>query len=314
MNQHVLMLLVVAVGAHREVIVVPVAGPATECSKARVESLAKSSGRDVVVLVDHSGGDRSWSSPAWRTLRQRINERSPLSWRSFGDHRSGHSKPSFIRWFADSEDFFDFAWHIEEDAFFTGPWRHALAVSGGYNSNSSTADLLAPWFNPAFKGWPRQVKAQGACSAFGEGCFEGASASATQVPWPVLRLSRRLAVLLRDGLQSGAVHGHHEATTVLACRAGFNNSTNYDGTWAQHPNRQRPCELATLDGERVGAITLSGAALPSGVGKQRRPRPRSKDYTLKFAAFLNSGSGTVQPGKLYHPVKCKGKTLFFYLF
>ena len=270
----------------REVVVVPVGARASACAKQRVLALATSCGRDVVVLAGEEPD--SWASSAWTTVPQATFPAAgdgAQTWRTFAGHRSGKSKPAFVRWFAASA--YDYAWHVEEDAFFTGAWRRLFDAAA-----ASAADVVAPWLRERALGAWHKTQVDH-CHVYGQPCFRGRE-FLTQTAWPATRLSKRLAVALEDGLASGRVAGHHEATTALFCREALKGS----------------CVLESLDGGSVGSVVLGGERVPEPKpGKTFRRRPKPSEYTLAFAAYMGPRDVHGEPrpvaaSKLYHPVKC----------
>ena len=54
-------------------------------------------------------------------LRTALQLPTPAFIKVFGDDRSGQTKPAFLLWMLRMP--YEYAWHIEDDAFFAGPWR-----------------------------------------------------------------------------------------------------------------------------------------------------------------------------------------------
>ena len=289
-----LVALVAGAAVAREVIVVPVGprvgGADAACLEQRVEALAASAGdRDVVVLAADPGALRRWRDTS-RVVAQPLDALRNGTWSSFGGARSGASKPAFIRWFADSR--YDAAWHVEDDAFFTGKWA-ALLDGADPAADLVAADLVE--HASSGKGW--NAAAVRACAIDGRPC--GTRGVLVQTAWPVVRLSRRLGLALANGLDAGTIRGGHEAVAHAACaRASFQD-----------------CVVAKIDAALVGAVVLGGTRVAPPPGKTFARRPKSREYTLAFAASLELvdgarrginavGNGTAESNRLYHPVKC----------
>ncbi|KAH8050058.1 hypothetical protein JL722_11590 [Aureococcus anophagefferens] len=253
----------------REVVVVPVGGRASACAKQRVLALATSCGRDVVVLAGEEPD--SWASSAWTTVPQATFPAAgdgAQTWRTFAGHRSGKSKPAFVRWFAASA--YDYAWHVEEDAFFTGAWRRLFDAAA-----ASAADVVAPWLRERALGAWHKTQVDH-CHVYGQPCFRGRE-FLTQTAWPATRLGGSRS--LEDGLASGRVAGHHEATTALFCREALKGAACWN-RWTAGPSGPS-----------------SSAAKPRAEAWEDVPPPaQASEYTLAFAAYVGPWTSTASPG------------------
>jgi len=221
----------------------------------------------------------------------------PSTWRTFGGLRSGVSKPAFIKWLASSTNL-KYAWHIEDDAFFSGAWNDLFDPF-----RHNTADIVATRilrYDDSGRGWNKQLAIR--CRVQGRPCaMRGVLHHSS---WPVLRLSHRLATRIATALDSGQLTGTHEASLLAACR------------WLLGP---RHCSFTTLHPIQLGIIVLGGERVPfqsispnKFLRKKRifRRRPHATDFSLPFLLrtwgnnnFTETGNVT-PPHKLYHPVKC----------
>eukprot|EP00316_Scyphosphaera_apsteinii_P024622 CAMPEP_0119339132 /NCGR_PEP_ID=MMETSP1333-20130426/97650_1 /TAXON_ID=418940 /ORGANISM="Scyphosphaera apsteinii, Strain RCC1455" /LENGTH=331 /DNA_ID=CAMNT_0007350609 /DNA_START=114 /DNA_END=1109 /DNA_ORIENTATION=- len=197
-------------------------------------------------------------------------------------------------WLAQSK--YEHVWHIEDDAFFTGPWHELF---GEYAR--STADLVGKLTNVT-KGDQHGYKAscrvrresQGDVAAEHPGdsmlarsedlwarCFSGRAREPCRhcwTSWPVLRISRRLAQVIKEALMKGAV-GHHEALTGAVC-------ARY--TW---------CIRQPFDEARLLGYFLGGEP-----GFKRSVNSSTRMTLHGINRFL--GLPRAVRGTIYHPVKC----------
>ena len=128
--------------AEEAVVLVTNASFTSLCAQQRLRALLASRGaRDVVLLIQ---GEWPPGVPRPQDVSAIVHQGAayPRSQqhlaglRSFGDTRSGMSKPAFLRWLVTQQRYL-WAWHIEEDVFHSGPW-HALFDAYA----NSTADVL----------------------------------------------------------------------------------------------------------------------------------------------------------------------------
>ncbi|KAI9031409.1 hypothetical protein DFJ74DRAFT_655587 [Hyaloraphidium curvatum] len=156
---------------------------------------------------------------------------------------------------------------MEDDVLFTGRWR-ALFASYAHDD----ADILSYScdYHPSHSahwGAGNNCRLPG-----GRPCVDPAlPRNLTKIRWPVMRLSRRLADLVAEKLQAGA-RGHHEALTGAVC------------------DEDPGCRSGILDDSHRGFVELGHWGRYSG--------------PLSLEQLVN---GSVEPGKLYHPVRCRGE-------
>lgn len=192
---------VASAAATREAVVVPV-GPADastpRCTRGRLEALAASAGRSVEALTEEP----------WNASTYTVDEARAVdgAWKSFAGRRSGLSKPNFVRWLAASG--YEAAWHVEADVFFTGPWAELFDAA-------PTGDLVAGFTEHA-RGTDWNNEALKACRISSRPC--STRGALTQTRWPVLRMSRRLAVALAAAFDADVARGYHEALVAPFCR------------------------------------------------------------------------------------------------
>lgn len=250
--------------------VVVVSRRATNCVVKRVEALAKSvQPLETWLLVEDELNFSSENPLSFRIERQ---PEVPDSWRSFGGRRSGLSKPAFVLWaFLKNASF---AWHVEDDALYTGKWSRLLR-------NENRADIVATRLKALSASgttWNKRAATRCRISDSTPCARRGVLLHSS---WPVMGISQRLIRSLARGLDDGTFRGTHEALIAAAC------------------SRTLPgCETASLEEEgHVGVVALGGERLKG----RRRPKPR--EFTLDF--LLSIENATVQPHRLYHPVKCQ---------
>lgn len=179
---------------------------------------------------------------------------------------SGTTKSSFLK-FVSSHPEYDFVWHLEADAFYTGDWSDILWLSG-----YPKTDFLYPKaFNQSGTDWWTKL-ADGHCSVQGRTCEE---ICPFQVYWMVSRMSHRFACTLLEVIGNKTAIGHHEAVTLSVAEAfGFVHQP-IDRAW-----------IAKDDGFHAG-----------------NSKPFSERELERRSNSLAQG-GVPQPNKLYHPVKC----------
>ena len=183
---------------------------------ALVGSATGGGARDVFVLHATNGSVRASSAAALQRAGPVTLQPQPAAWgawRAFGGKITGYSKASFLLWLLHerSARHCTRAWQVEDDVFFTGPWWRLFEAHA-----SSRADLVADHqiFSPASA--PR--------GGTTEPCFLNKTArcvdvAPTVVIWPLLRLSRSLAMEVARTLtpRTGGA-GFHEWLTGAVCR------------------------------------------------------------------------------------------------
>ena len=171
----------------REAVVVVVRDVADECVARRVDAVALSSGREVVVLVDRAADVAALRPrPGLTAAAQPRFPAEAAAWRSFGGPRSALAKPSFIRWAADAAPRLNLSavWHVEDDVFYTGKWRDF------FDEDYGRADLVALLHRHEDYGGRWNPKAARECAVGRRLCARGGTL--LQAAWPALRLSARL--------------------------------------------------------------------------------------------------------------------------
>ncbi|CAB9527746.1 expressed unknown protein [Seminavis robusta] len=199
-------------------------------------------------------------------------------WNGFDGDRSRSSKSSFLKFVVQQQ--YGWAWHLEDDVFYTGPWREILD-STLKDGTEQQYDIVATG-SPAKSDWyyfrsakcaitvelatddtnsisqkPRRVK---------RFCVD---VDRTMIRWAILRVSYRFAKTLVDQVPSKAIEGHHEAVVASVCAVyGYQ------------------CTLDVLK-------PYIGHVVTAGWGDWMDPQ----NQTLER-------HGDSQPHKIYHPVKC----------
>eukprot|EP01062_Namystynia_karyoxenos_P065879 TRINITY_DN5992_c0_g1_i1.p1 TRINITY_DN5992_c0_g1~~TRINITY_DN5992_c0_g1_i1.p1 ORF type:complete len:291 (+),score=21.66 TRINITY_DN5992_c0_g1_i1:76-948(+) len=178
----------------------------TGCSGRRLARMRATAGPDHPVLALHRGLPGAAAAPvvqeaalpAVKRLRSKVGA---AAWARFGGP-SRDRKQGFLAWLAASS--YQHAWHVEHDAVWAGPWQ---ALLGRYSE--STADLIASLIpRNRSQGWVLWATCP-ECQRYPK--------HAVKTRWPVVRVSRRLAVALVQGLADGAADGHHEAVLATFC-------------------------------------------------------------------------------------------------
>jgi hypothetical protein len=185
-------------------------------------------------------------------------------WRNYAGHSSGTSKVEFLLWLGKSN--FKHAWLLEDDVLFTGAWMDFFS----WYANDD-ADVLN-YFARVGGEWIQSTKCW---LADGKKCLgAGAHGNVTKLRWPVIRISRSLAVDVADALNHGA-RGHHEALAGTVC------------------DLNPRCVIRQLRADHMGLFELGYW------GRYRR------HASLTLEEFLNRT--TLARNRLYHPVKCSGE-------
>ena len=180
--------------------------------------------------------------------------------------RGGNSTTSFLLWLANSQ--YSYAWHLEEDVFFTGPWHNLVA-----DARWGTHDLVASFIDRSWdEEWTvRQQTVISKCLLRRElECQSRLPDAAQQFFGPLARMSRAFAQNLSHALQHDGAMGFSELLTSSFCRAS---------AW---------CTMEQLSSRSIGIYALGGplteAATCGG--------PCVDDLPEALSC------------KLYHPVKC----------
>jgi hypothetical protein len=208
----------------------------------------------------------------------------------FDDERAGPSKSAFLYFMVLMQ--YGWAWHIEDDIFYTGRWeeifsedyhrndidinaQNATEIGRNIDQQSTTAVTPEPPYDVIATGHPESPdwywfryqpceitipgKLQGRCT----------DVAPNMTRWGILRLSQRFARTLLTNVLTGHVVGHHEAVVASVCQV-----YNYS------------CTVDYLQ-PRVGNFLTAGWG----------------DWANSATQFLERHA-PIQPGKIYHPVKC----------
>jgi hypothetical protein len=113
-------------------------------------------------------------------------------------------------------DQYRYAWHVEEDVFYTGVWSDVFRAH-----ERDTADLVAYRFSVA-RTWPwiqnKRCRIKYPIEMFQHANFtslECITVVRQAHHWAMLRLSQSFATHLLEDLESGSLHGHHEAVVDI---------------------------------------------------------------------------------------------------
>lgn len=282
-------------GLHDEVVVmVSNASFASPCAVQRLEALLASRGARDVVLMLQGEWPANVSRPSGLSAivtQRSCRELGGLC--SYGDSRSGQSKPNFLHWFV-SQGRYQWAWHVEDDVFYSGAWR---TLFDRYSNSSAdiVGRLETVQDNDHFG-----AKAT-CCLASGSRCFaQGAKQPCKHCKtfWPVMRLSRRLATAVGRELLAGG-QGHHEAITGAIC--------------ARHGPG---CRRVDFDSDRTPAYALGGQPgfrqTTYNVEMMTRRRAESAQAPSPFLMTLSGlarkyGLPSIEKDRLFHPVKCQAR-------
>eukprot|EP00472_Partenskyella_glossopodia_P006660 CAMPEP_0197534372 /NCGR_PEP_ID=MMETSP1318-20131121/46917_1 /TAXON_ID=552666 /ORGANISM="Partenskyella glossopodia, Strain RCC365" /LENGTH=340 /DNA_ID=CAMNT_0043091613 /DNA_START=518 /DNA_END=1537 /DNA_ORIENTATION=+ len=175
------------------------------------------------------------------------------SYGTFSGIYGAPAKPAEISWVAAHEDV-EYAWFIEGDVYFSGKWRTFLS-----SFNDDTNDLLAPEIRRDDPEYPDRWINYDRCDAATPDYHSRAFL-------PIHRISRKLAVKVKDYLVKGSV-GHHECVLPSLCQS-----------------MQPVCNMGIIPEKWVGTV---------------RYRPIVEVEATKLQQHTHTS------GKLYHPVKTK---------
>ena len=261
------------------------------CQVGVLQSIFKSTSRnmlDVWALVGEWSTIRRHASALEGVhLRAQADYAVPRELKSFGDLRSGQTKPAFVMWALNVSANYHYVWHIEDDVLWTGPWSSLL-------HSDSEADILSPIMlaDPIWWHWTQP----GRCSLRGSECVDHHSptrqqcpvvthppAIFCQLPWVVSRFSVRFLFRLYAEMMFGA-KGHHEALTTSIC--------NLMG---------EGCRFELLCTGGRGNLTLGAAdkRSPSEAWTCQRRAPDGESPESLLTAHQ------LQQLALYHPYKCQ---------
>lgn len=246
----------------------------TECEAARLKHLVETAGIDVWILHAHhvlqaegklkeiaESEKRIASIPGLQQAAQRETPIIPF------DGLSGSSKSSFLQFMTDHPEY-DYAWHVETDLFFTGPWNDLFQPE----DDSSDKDFLTAsvidrngtqWF------W---LPPRNECNLLQHQCRD---MGALQIGWMLSRVSSRFAQSLLQDVLEDQIHGHHEAIVGPFCTL-----KNFTYDW--------------ITPSRIGSILF---------GHKWGRDERQMNVAYHFDTN-DSNATLMKPGKLLHPVKC----------
>lgn len=194
----------------------------------------------------------------------RINSFIP----GFDSVRSGSAKSAFLRWMTQQGVQYQYAWHVEEDMFYTGLWSNFFSAH-----EHDSADVVASrfrinklWFwiddSRCRVDYPSEILIN----------TDFTSTKCTEIVrqahfWGMLRVSRSFATRLLEDLEKNYIYGHHEAVVDILLQIKRFNMTFSE---LQH----------------VGSVT---------------PVSSGNRANMSLEVFADS----LLPQRLYHPVKCQ---------
>lgn len=188
---------------------------ADECEASRLRHIVDTAGVDVWVMhtnfnISQEAINRTMSYissiPGLKNFLQQEENFFPF------DEGAGSSKSSFLRWFHTHHEKYgyDFAWLVESDVFYSGPWREVIRDE----SFDNWTDFLS--FRTLHHGLEYWFQLdQRECTIDQIPCRE---LEAIQTGWMLARISSRLASSLYFDVQNGNVKAHHEAAPAPYCR------------------------------------------------------------------------------------------------
>jgi hypothetical protein len=175
----------------------------------------------------------------------------------FDTKASGASMSSFLRWVGQHPEY-NHAWHMEDDVFFTGEWKHFFAHAadieadyvgarntprGKWHHNQASRCSMDENYIPSLNGTKSNIAKDGRIM-----CRD---VFTWRTFWSFNRVSTQFAQLLLEDLESRSLHGHHEAI-VPGVLMGHANLTFMElpplaghyvpGNWGPYKDRTR-CSL-----------------------------------------------------------------------
>jgi hypothetical protein len=175
----------------------------------------------------------------------------------FDTKTSGASMSSYLRWVVQHPQY-THAWHMEDDVFFTGEWRHF------FDHADTEADFVGAQFKSDGK-WVHFENGQcsmdqrylpihdneGRYNVSEDGRILCRDVFSTRSLWPFIRVSTEFAQLLLQDVESRALQGHHEAV-VKGVLMRHTNLTSHElpplegyytaGSWGRYKDRTK-CSL-----------------------------------------------------------------------
>lgn len=317
--------------SHGQIAVVMMTATIRKCQTCRAKSVAASldHGQDLWVL-HRPGPQNAELVSELRSARVRLEAQDltnlSVAWEGFGSRASGFSKAAFLRWYVCHAEY-EYAWHLEDDVFFTGRWGRLLTEMAAMHP---TADVLTKIehrpgtpmgivYKPIVCRLPQE--SHESLPARPAGGFIAAEEHAEELPnlsdqlsdassclntapernvtepiththhyWVLLRLSHawatRLAAALSADGAAGA-RGHHEALSGPLCDVSAR------------------CTSANLPNHVVGNLLPGHWPWPGSFLSE--PRRQTLEMAASVSEFEGRriASGTLEPGRLYHPVKCE---------
>lgn len=253
----------------------------TNCSAARLHHLAATTPPEIDVwfLHDHARYASNSSEVVtslhhlqslMQSLQVQHTPKERRLIRGFDTQKSMAAKSAFLRWMTQHSDQYRYAWHVEEDVFYTGLWSDVFRAH-----EHDTADLVATRLKIG-RGW--MWTQNDTCRIkYPSKMFQHTNFTSMQCStvsrhahhWAILRLSQSFATHLLEDLKSGTLYGHHEAIVDVLLQV-------------------KPYNLTYSKLQHVGKIIA----------------PSSKNDYRTLDTFANP----VLPRRLYHPVKCQAYT------
>lgn len=250
----------------------------TNCSAARLHHLVSTTPPEIDVwfLHDHArypsnSSEVTTSVHHLQSLMQSLGMQHAAKENrlipGFDTAQSRAAKSSFLRWMTQHSDQYQYAWHVEDDVFYTGLWSDVFRAH-----ERDTADLVATQL-PFGRTWMwaqnTTCRIKYSSEMFQHTNFTSMECIAVirlATHWAMLRLSQSFATHLLEDLESGFLFGHHEAVVFVLLQV-------------------KPYNLTYSKLQHVGRIMA--------------PNKRSRNMTL------DSLPNPVLPRRLYHPVKCQ---------
>lgn len=278
-----------------------------KCREMRARSLAVlvGSGFDVWILHSPEAQDQEvLDNLTAMNIRSEAQEQNfTESWKQFGSKRIGYAMAAFLRFVVKHSEY-DFAWHLEDDVYYTGNWTKLLAQ---LQADFPTESLLARTYyeTKSVRKSNKLMKegrlCKGECGLTGgASCFlkkktglklfgaphlwnekkglRKLDQMIVKVWWMMARVSHEYAVKLAMHLDDGA-SGNHECIAAPFCMSQSRFRKGSSG-WC------------------------TTAQLPDSVLKTWSPGGlRNNSIQDRLAQRMQAGQ--LEPDKLYHPMKCE---------
>ena len=238
-------------------------------------------------------------------------------WAAFNG-KSGSSKGGFIRWLASSTKY-DRAWLVEDDIHLAGGgWSNLfddyIHTPAELISLSPTGEVVQGNIELG------RMKAF-ECVAAGRPCLAVGRSSLVKSYLQLARFSHSFAAELAQALDKGFTRGHHENSVAAACEqsptcahtvisrcASRSGESNTPASSASHLSTSLPTTSQYLCADCIpNACTCPWHVTSAVVSVPDRHRMGyfTSGVLTGVARFKFKDQSSKQPGKLYHPAKCK---------